>query len=146
MQIITPPPLSSAVRLLDRAGLPSVDLTEAHLEHFFAASVGGVLAGLVGVELYGAEGLLRSLVVVPEQRTQGVGSRLVTHVERYASEQGVRRLFLLTTTAQAFFASRGYAALEREAAPASIRATREFSDICPASSAFMVKTLRTPAS
>lgn len=146
MQIITRPPLSSVARLLERAGLPSVDLTEAHLAHFFAANVGGVLAGLVGVELYGADGLLRSLVVVPERRTQGVGSLLVTHVERYASSHGVRRLFLLTTTAQAFFASRGYAALEREAAPASIRATREFSDICPASSAFMVKTLSTRAS
>jgi N-acetylglutamate synthase-like GNAT family acetyltransferase len=53
----------------------------------------------------------------------------------------VRRIFLLTTTAEAFFARRGYGRIAREHAPESIRTTCEFADICPASSALMVKTL-----
>ena len=142
MQITNRPPLSAVARLLEASALPSVDLTEGHLEHFFAASgAGGVLVGLVGVEIYGREGLLRSLVVAAEQRGQGVGSLLVTHAENYAAARDVRRLYLLTTTAQEFFASRGYVSLDRQAAPPVIRATREFSDICPASSAFMMKVL-----
>jgi N-acetylglutamate synthase-like GNAT family acetyltransferase len=50
-------------------------------------------------------------------------------------------MYLLTTTAAGFFERRGYVAAARESAPAEIRATREFADICPASSAFMVKHL-----
>jgi protein-tyrosine-phosphatase len=56
----------------------------------------------------------------------------------------VRTLYLLTTTAEPFFAKHGYARAAREAAPAAIRATREFSGICPSSSAFMSRDLARP--
>ncbi len=76
-----------------------------------------------------------------DARAAGTGSALVRHAETYALTHGVRRIFLLTTTAEAFFARRGYGRIAREHAPESIRTTREFADICPASSALMVKTL-----
>ncbi len=50
-------------------------------------------------------------------------------------------IFLLTTTAEAFFKSRGYRRQIRATAPDAIRSSREFSDLCPASSAFLVKQL-----
>jgi amino-acid N-acetyltransferase len=129
------------LRLLDAAGLPKDDLTEAHLEHFFAAGPPAAPVGLVGVEVCGAEALLRSLVVALECRNQGLGADLVAHAERHARELGVQRMFLLTTTAPVFFAGLGYSMVDRQSAPASIRATREFADICPASSSFMMKAL-----
>jgi amino-acid N-acetyltransferase len=54
---------------------------------------------------------------------------------------GVEVVYLLTTTAESFFAHRGYRRIERSQAPESIRSTREFSEICPASSAFMSKRM-----
>ncbi len=57
------------------------------------------------------------------------------------ARSGVRSLFLLTTTAEEFFGQRGYARVARESAPETIRSTREFADICPASSVLMVKHL-----
>ena len=72
-----------------------------------------------------------------------MGSRLVAHAERHARDQGVQSLYLLTTTAEKFFLRRGYARIPREEAPAAIKGTKEFSGICPASSAFMVKQLMT---
>ena len=45
-------------------------------------------------------------------------------------------------TAESFFARHGYASADRDDAPPAIRATREFSGICPASSAFMRKLLQ----
>jgi len=135
------PSLGSVMSLLQAADLPTSDLTEPHLEHFFACSSGNGLTGLVGVEICGSDALLRSLVVGASARTKGTGTALVTHIERYSRERGVRSMYLLTTSAASFFERLGYRRIERVLAPASIRATPEFSSICPASSAFMTKQL-----
>jgi amino-acid N-acetyltransferase len=121
--------------------LPAADLTPAHMQDFFYAGSAANPEGLVGVEIHGADALLRSLVVTTGRRSAGLGSALVRRAESHARAQGVRSMYLLTTTAEQFFARRGYARVERAAAPAGIRATREFSEICPASSAFMFKPL-----
>jgi amino-acid N-acetyltransferase len=135
------PARAAATRLLEAANLPASDLTDEHLDHFFYCGPAASPAGIVGLELYGPDALLRSLVVELGARAAGTGSALVRHAETYALTLGVSRIFLLTTTAEAFFARRGYGRTAREHAPESIRTTREFADICPASSALMVKTL-----
>ena len=141
LPITAGPSLSAAVALLRSAELPIEDLTDAHLQHFFMASSPDSVVGLVGLELHGRDALLRSLVVDPNARTKGIGCQLVEHAERYARARGVGSIYLLTTTAEKFFAQRGYARVERSTAPDSIRTTREFSSICPTSSAFMFKHL-----
>jgi mannose-6-phosphate isomerase-like protein (cupin superfamily) len=60
--------------------------------------------------------------------------------ESHARNLGVRRLYLLTTTAEAYFAKRGFERCAREAAPAAIRQTREFRSLCPDTAACMVRT------
>jgi amino-acid N-acetyltransferase len=135
------PTLEAAVALLESASLPTQDLTERHCEGFFFAGSAAVPTGLVGLEICGDVALLRSLVVTPESRRGGAGSALVAHAESHARGQGVRAIYLLTTTAERFFERRGYARVAREAAPPAIRATREFAGICPASSAFMTRKL-----
>jgi amino-acid N-acetyltransferase len=135
------PSRTLAALLLDSASLPSADLTDAHMEHFFYCGDAAQLIGLVGVELRGKTALLRSLVVSDSHRSAGLGAQLVEHAECYARAAGADAIYLLTTTAERFFAKRGYKAVPRESAPAEIRSTREFADICPASSAFMSKPL-----
>jgi amino-acid N-acetyltransferase len=135
------PPQSSVVALLEAEGLPAADLTEAHLQHFFFTGTDGAPSALVGLEIYREDALLRSLVVSAAARTQGLGSALVRHAEEYAAAHGVRTLYLLTTTAESYFAHRGYKRIDRAQAPPSIQSTREFASLCPASSAFMIKRL-----
>jgi protein-tyrosine-phosphatase/N-acetylglutamate synthase-like GNAT family acetyltransferase len=135
------PPLAAAVQLLQKAQLPTEDLTAAHCENFFFAGPASEPTGLVGLEIFGDVALLRSLVVTAERRGTGEGVALLRHAEDVARARGVRTLYLLTTTAESFFARQGYARVEREKAPPAIRATREFSAICPASSAFMSRQL-----
>jgi amino-acid N-acetyltransferase len=135
------PPRSTAVALLQSQGLPISDITDEHLEHFFFVGSGGSPAGLVGLELYGTDALLRSLVVGENARGNGLGSTLVEHAEQYAASNRVRSIYLLTTTAETFFKRLGYERIDRSQAPPSIRGTREFASLCPASSAFMMKTL-----
>jgi amino-acid N-acetyltransferase len=141
IDIVPRPSLQAAIALLEAAKLPTADLTAAHCEHFFYTGPAQAPTGLVGLELFGETALLRSLVVSPERRGTGAGTALLRHAEQIARASGARELYLLTTTAEAFFARHGYESRARDAAPAAIRATREFSGICPASSAFMCRVL-----
>lgn len=141
IQIRERPPHLSVVALLEAQGLPASDLTEAHLEHFFFIGTDGAPSALVGLEIYGDAALLRSLVVSAAARTQGLGSALVLHAEEHAAAHRVHKLYLLTTTAEAYFAHRGYRRIDRSQAPPAIQSTREFSSLCPSSSAFMIKQL-----
>ncbi|MEA3197991.1 MAG: amino-acid N-acetyltransferase [Gammaproteobacteria bacterium] len=131
----------AAVALLAAEGLPVADLTDGHLEHFFFTGSDGAPTALVGLEIYAADALLRSLVVARDARTKGVGSALVQHAEDYAASRGVHAIYLLTTTAESYFERLGYRRVDRTQAPPSIRSTAEFAGLCPASSAFMIKQI-----
>jgi amino-acid N-acetyltransferase len=138
------PPRSTAVALLQVQGLAVSDITDEHLEHFFFVGSDGSPTGLVGLEVYGSNALLRSLVVGENARSNGLGSALIEHAEQYAASKSVRSIYLLTTTAEAFFKRLGYKRIERTQAPPAIERTREFASLCPASAAFMVKSLKQP--
>ena len=140
-EILQRPARASAVRLLEDARLPAVDLTDELVEDFFCIGSRTSPVGLVGLEIFGEHALLRSLVVAPGIRSRGAGTALVGTAETHAKTRGVRGLYLLTTTAEDFFARRGYARIARAEAPDAIRSTREFAGICPAGSAFMRKLL-----
>jgi amino-acid N-acetyltransferase len=134
-------PRSTAVALLNAGGLPFSDLTDEQPEHFFFGGSDGAPTGLVGLEIYGTDALLRSLVVGGTDRKKGMGSALVQHAEDYTASRNVRAIYLLTTTAEAFFERLGYERVARTQGPASIHSTREFLSLCPASATFMVKRL-----
>jgi protein-tyrosine-phosphatase/N-acetylglutamate synthase-like GNAT family acetyltransferase len=135
------PPLATALALLEAESLPVSDLTHTDLEHFFFVGSDGSPTGLVGLEIYGTDALLRSLVVCASERRKGLGAVLVRHAEGYATSKGVRSVYLLTTTAEIFFRRCGYGQIDRMKAPPSIQGTPEFASLCPASSAFMAKEL-----
>ena len=135
-----PGPSRQAVdRLLAAASLPTEDLDAVDFADFLAAGSRETPAGVVGLEIGGGVALLRSLVVDPAARGTGLGQRLVAAAEEHARRRGVRTIFLLTTTAEGFFARLGYRGASREGAPEAIRRSREFSALCPASAAFMSK-------
>jgi amino-acid N-acetyltransferase len=143
----TLPPIQQAprrvdvVRLLQNADLPTSDLTDDHMKDFFYVGPLTAPIGIVGIQFYGADALLRSLVVTSAHRTQGLGKRLVECAEHHARDHGAATVYLLTTTAESFFRLRGYVVTPRERAPAAIRSTPEFAGLCPASSAFLSKRL-----
>jgi amino-acid N-acetyltransferase len=121
--------LAAIAALLQEAELPSADFAQL-LERFLVARAEGRVVGAVGCEVGGAHALLRSLVVAPEWRGKGLGGRLVDRLERLASTWGVEQWWLLTTTAEAFFAARGFRVVPRCAAPETVRATGQFNGGC----------------
>lgn len=128
--------------LLVRCDLPVADLAEPHPVQFLAATDTTGVRGIVGLEPYGRVGLLRSLAVHAGERQRGCGQALLGAVEDAAYATGVRHLYLLTTTAAPFFARFHYRAVPRDTAPPPIRATHEFSTLCPGDATLMVKHLQ----
>jgi L-amino acid N-acyltransferase YncA len=141
MNIFRNPPESAVKRLLAESNLLSSDLTPDHLKDFFGCGSTERLTGVVGLEIYGKVALLRSLAVTQDCRASGYRKALVAEAERYAWSRGVNEMYLLTSTAERFFERLRYKRASREAAPDAIRRTREFAELCPSSSAFMMKTL-----
>ncbi|HEY5634985.1 MAG TPA: arsenic resistance N-acetyltransferase ArsN2 [Burkholderiaceae bacterium] len=138
---LDPGEMPAVRRMLSLSGLPVDDLEDAHAPRFLCVGPPGRPNAAVAVEPLGAIGLLRSLVVDPASRGQGLARALVTAAEERASARGMSALWLLTTTAEAFFRREGYRRADRAEAPDALRATREFAALCPASAALMVKPL-----
>ncbi len=128
-------------QLLEAVELPTEDLTGELLEGFLVARAGHDVVGAAGIEHFDDVALLRSVVVREDMRGTGLGKRLVAAMEEGARQAGVRELYLLTTTAADFFAALGYQPVARDMAPAAIKGTRQFGELCPSSSVFMVKSL-----
>jgi len=125
---------------LDAARLPTDDLTEAGRVFLELSDDAGPI-GFIGIEGAGADRLLRSLVVLPGRERKGYGSLLVAHAEAIAKRQGTERLHLLTMSAARFFAARGYRSAGRDDAPECVRATAQFSTLCPGNAHYLVKEL-----
>ena len=138
------PDVAAVRALLAAAGLPVADLTAASLADFWGCRVGEELAGAIGLERYGAVALLRSLAVAPDWQGRGLGAALLAHAERTARQRGITTLYLLTTTAEAFFARRGYVRIPREAALPVLQQTAEFAALCPASAVCLTRPLDAP--
>ena len=129
-----PEPAPDLIAALEAAGLPTDDLHEPD-RRFFRFENGEGLVGYGGLEQIGPDVLIRSMVVVDARRGGGLGAEVLSWLEARAAERKAIALYLLTTSATAFFQRHGYTALPRSAAPPAIAASRQFSTLCPASAA-----------
>jgi amino-acid N-acetyltransferase len=137
--------LPAVTALLAQSGLPTDDVNEPGRQFWRFCDQRGDTVAVAGLEIHGAEALLRSVAVVPSHRGGGVGRAIVRRTLAHAAALGARRAFLLTTTAPEFFTALRFTPIEREAVPVRIATTREFTTLCPASAVCMMKAL-TPTS
>jgi N-acetylglutamate synthase-like GNAT family acetyltransferase len=135
--------LGELVALLRDEGLPCENLgTDRQCRFFSFRSADGAAIGFSGLELFGTDALLRSVVVVKTFRGRGCGRIIITKTLKRARELGVRHVYLLTTTAMTFFRQLGFSNVKREDAPETIAKSEEFSVLCPTSAMLMKSTLR----
>ncbi len=123
------------------AGLPIDDLTQSG-RTFFRFADHGEVVGFGGLETYGDCALLRSVVVLTDQRRHGYGEAITRQMLDQASRGGARTVYLLTESSAAFFEHLGFASVDRADAPAAILQTRQASSLCPASAALLAKTIQ----
>ncbi|MEP6884170.1 MAG: arsenic resistance N-acetyltransferase ArsN2 [Gammaproteobacteria bacterium] len=136
-----PTDLAAVSQLLQVAGLPTTDLASAHEFQIWIVESGASILGVIGLERFGREALLRSLAVAPEQRKRGLGHQLVARLEQDAWGDGIQQLILLTETADAFFRSLGYVVTNRSYVSKEVKQSAEFQSLCPVSAVCMSKAI-----
>jgi amino-acid N-acetyltransferase len=129
----TPGDVESIRSLLVAARLPVAGFEDQFPEAFvLARSLEGDV-GCAALEVYGRAALLRSVAVREDVRGRGIGSALVANRLRAARDQGAISVYLLTTTAAAFFQRTGFVPAPRHGAPGELARSPEFAHACPAS-------------
>jgi N-acetylglutamate synthase-like GNAT family acetyltransferase len=126
---------------LNKAGLPADDIAEPAVHAWRFSFADDIPAGFGALEAHGDDALMRSLVVLPPLRGRGFGKAIVRALEAEAIVLKCGAVYLLTTTAQDFFGTLGYAVVARVDVPPAIRATKQFAALCPDTAAVMARQL-----
>ena len=100
-----------------------------------------ILIAAGGLEPAGHFALLRSVAVVPDRQGQGLAAQITRYLIERARIDGLRALYLLTESAESYFARFGFVSIARDRAPAEIRRTRQFATLCPDSASCMLLPL-----
>lgn len=132
--------LEEVKKLLLENDLPIDDIEESAVQ-FLVAKEGNTIVAIIGLEQYTTTGLLRSLAVRDSYKNKRIGRNLVEYLFEYCKNNAIRKLYLLTTTAEKYFEKFDFNKVQREITPTVIRKTKEFSDICPATAVVMKKSL-----
>ena len=123
-------------KILQKENLPYQDANAENIEFYMAFS-DSEFVGIVGLEKFIDVALLRSMVIFDKFRNNGYGRRIVNQILEEATAKGINEIFILTTTAKDFFERLGFEVIERIEVPDSIKATTEFTSLCPASATCM---------
>jgi amino-acid N-acetyltransferase len=119
--------LAAARRLLAESDLTTQGLEEAEL---WCVREAGSAVGVAGLETWGSQGLLRSVVVQKEHRGEGMGKHLVERVSKEARTKGLSELYLITETAPHFFEKLGFESVERKKVKGKVLNSIEFRGAC----------------
>ena len=118
--------LQAILDLLSQVQLPHDGVVE-NLSDFLVARDESRLIATIGIERHGNTALLRSAAVAPEYQGCGIGSRLTENLLQRATNNGMERVVLLTTTASDFFARRfGFCETSRTAFDKDLAASSEW--------------------
>lgn len=123
--------------LLKASNLPADDLNFSR-DFLVGYYEGNAMVGTGGLEVHGPFGLLRSLSVKMGIRGKSVGSAITERLLTEARERKMKAVYLLTETARGFFQKKGFEDVPRERVADEVRASTEFSHVCPSTAAVMV--------
>ncbi len=116
--------------------LPTAGVDD-HWRTFVVARDGDRIIACGGAEAYPTAALIRSIAVLPEYRSRGLGRRIVRQLIDRLASRGLREFYLLTTTAEKYFRKRGFKKVDRDEVHPQLLASREFQDACPKSAVCM---------
>jgi amino-acid N-acetyltransferase len=135
----------SAIRqLLEMVRLPTESLDEGTTT-FYVAEKDGTFIGVAGFEFYGNDALLRSVAVLPEFQGKRIGDRIVDLMISTARQLRLKRIVLLTETAEAFFAKKRFRVVDRTSIDNErMQQSSEFTFACPSTAICMVLELVSP--
>jgi N-acetylglutamate synthase-like GNAT family acetyltransferase len=129
--------LAAALR---KAGLPTAGVQDAALLFWRFIGRDDVPVGFGGLQVFGRDAVLHSVVTLPPVRGRGVGTAIVAALESEAMMRNVRAIWLPAPADADFFGKRGYARCGLDDLPPPVRGSAAFADVA-ASAAIMTKRL-----
>jgi amino-acid N-acetyltransferase len=131
-------------QLLEKVKLPAESLDNGATT-FYVAEENGTFVGIAGFEFYGDDALLRSVAIPPELQNRGIGDRIVNSMISIAQERNLKRIILLTETAERFFQKKGFRVIDRSSIDNdAMNHSSEFTFACPSTAVCMVLELKLP--
>ena len=107
LRLARPEDVDAITQLINSVTLPAIEVSD-WLSGFWVLEDAGTLVGCAGIERYGAEALVRSVVVAEALRGSGEGVRMTERALAFARDDGARRCYLFTMTAAEFFSRFGF--------------------------------------
>ena len=132
--------LPGVLALLHDTSLPA-DGAEAWIDQFVIAERDGEVVGSAGLEMYGDDALLRSVATAAAVRGTGLGAQLVHAALDRARAMRIHTVYLLTTSADSWFARIGFVRLPRGEVPVAVQSSVQFGLVTCASAIAMRRTL-----
>ncbi|MHA1354056.1 MAG: arsenic resistance N-acetyltransferase ArsN2 [Candidatus Heimdallarchaeota archaeon] len=134
--------LNDIHQLLQMVNLPIGGVKE-HIDNFLILKdKSTAVKGCIGLELYSEYALLRSAAVHPEDQNQGIGKKLTEAIITHAKKIGIKKLFLITNTAEEYFKKKGFAVVQENEIPASVKQSVEFTFQCAKTGKTMMLEIR----
>ncbi len=127
----------TVVEILRNSKLPHSDIDLAK-QFFIGQGTSTKLVGIGALEFYGQNALVRSMAVLNNGQNRGVGSSLLGYLLKTAKNKKVESLYLLTETAERFFARNGFEKVDQAVVPSDILESEEFKNLCPGDAICMV--------
>jgi amino-acid N-acetyltransferase len=135
-----PADANAIVRLLQQHHLP-LDGLRDHLATTLVARRDDQIVGSAALEIHAEGALLRSVAVIPQGQSQGLGRAVTEAAIRLAQDLQVPAIYLLTTTAERYFPKFGFERIERADVPPTVQTSLEFTSACPSTATVMRKLL-----
>ncbi len=124
--------------LLCEVKLP-VESIDSGVTTYFVGIQDNSLVSVAGFEFYGDDALLRSVAVLPALQKKGLGDQQADWMVHEAKRRSIKRIVLLTETAEQFFAKKGFKRVDRRSIDnEAMKKSSEFAFACPASAVCMV--------
>ncbi|MGD2216582.1 MAG: GNAT family N-acetyltransferase [Gemmatimonadales bacterium] len=126
IELAQPSHLPEILALLDECDLPEEGLACRPGTLILAARAGESLVGCAALEVYGEHALLRSVAVTAEHRGEGLGDLIVEAALELACWLRVVEVYLLTDTAEGFFAQHSFMPVDRSRVPRAVAGSPGF--------------------
>lgn len=140
IDVAQPTDLVGIRTLLQSSGLPSEDVDASGVQSHWVSRDAGLVVGTIGLDVVGAEAVIRSLVTHSAFRGAGIATALCDAAEEEARRRGVIAVYLLTESASRFAERRGYRTIDRATVPDSVAQHRQFASGCCRCACTMVKS------
>lgn len=132
----TGPDLPAIATLLHNGGLQAGAARE-RVGRTVVAEANREVLGTAAWEPAGDDAIVRSVAVAPSSRGKGIGTAVTAAAVRAVADSTARAVYLVTESAEPFFAAHGFSPIRREELPEAVAASAQFTRDCPSSAPAM---------